>query len=626
MKKLGLFLFNNDNNHVDDYIRHLLEDITPNLSHLCVIINNNGDNEVHVHDVFEEYTDDIFITDKFKNMDIWKEVIVNYIGLNKLINYDEIILFDDSFFGPIYPFKEIFNNTDNINLDFWTILSNGLDDKLNSSNLQFIAFRNNLIKSADFKEFWMSIDNKNFKNKNCENYFINYFSNSGFKWKNYLEIINNELNNVEPLFSIFDVFNSVSSYKLPLINIKPFILPKKTHLTYTNGLDLSLTMDYLNQNTNYDVSLIYRHLLKIIDPNTVVNLLNLKKIIPKENFNKNYKSDKSIVVIAHIYYMDLLDYDFMYLRNIPDYIDIIITTDDNDKKVYIEENYLSKLNNNSKVILVNSRGRDMSGLFVGCKDIIKNYDYFCFVHDKKSSQLKINLNATSFRDMLWENTLASEDYINYIIKSFDDNECLGLMVPPRLYYGAYFANFYNNHWIKPNLINAKKLINKMNISMDLNMNTFPLSLGNCFWAKYDALKPLFDLNLDYEDFPPEPMPVDGEISHAIERIYGHVAASQGFYTEFVMTDNYGSNEITNYPYMLSELLMIIRHRFDKKFRGYFFETFLNKFKRNLKDLDKSIRKRDKELKKLKNSNSWKLTKPLRTISFKFKSFKNKLLK
>ena len=622
MKRLGVFLYNNKN-PVDDYIQYLLDDITPNLSHLCVIMENNMNNK----DLFKKYSEDIFINNDKKSMDIWKEVIVNYIGFDQLINYDEVILFDDSFFGPIYPFKEIFHNINNVNLDFWTIMSNGIDNDFNKGNLQFIAFRNKLIKSKEFKEFWLNIKNKSFKNKNSENYLINYFSKLGFEWENYLDVINNcESNESNSYFSIFDLNNFIIDCESPLISIKPFTLPKKTHLKYHNGLDLSSTMDYLNQNTNYDVSLIYNHLLKIMDPNALVNLLNLKKIIPKKNLNSDYKSNKSIAVIAHLYYVDLLDYDFKYLRNIPDYIDIIITTDDIDKKVLIENSYLSKLNNKSRVILVNSRGRDMSGLFVGCKDIIKNYDYFCFVHDKKSGFNEYYLTGFSFRDILWENTLASKDYINSIIKNFDDNDSLGLIVPPRIHHSTYFKAFYYNYWLS-NVNEINKLFDEMNIDAKLNLKELPLPIGNCFWAKYDALKPLFDLNLDYEDFDPEPMPHDGTISHALERIYGHVAASKGFYTEIFMTDEYGSNEITNYPYMLSDLLSVIINKFvDKKVLYYSFEEFLNKFKKDLNKLDKNIRKKDKELNELKNSTSWKITKPLRIISFKFKSFKNKLLK
>lgn len=632
MKKLGIFLLNNDC-LVEDYIQYLLDDITPNLSHLCVIINGNISN---IDDVFENYTEDIFINNGFKNIDIWREVIINHIGFNQLVKFDEIILFDDSFFGPIYSFKEIFNNMDSINLDLWTILSNGIDDKFNSFNLQFIVFKNNLIKSDEFKDFWLNIDSNSIKNKNNENFIINYFSQLGFIWKNYLECINNlELTKREPFFSIFDVHNLINYYKLPLINIKPFTLPKKIHLDYHNGLDLSRVMNYLTKKTDYDVSLIYTYLLKFIDPNALVNLLNLKKIIPKENINTNYESDKSIVVIAHIYYEDLLDYDFSYLSNIPDYIDIVITIDEIEKKILIEENYLSKLKNNSKVILVNSRGRDMAGLFVGCKDIIGHYDYFCFIHDKKSSYFNYHLIGSSFRDIIWENVLYSEDYINSIVASFDEIDSLGLIVPPRVYHSTYFTSFYKKYWLA-NIKEIEKLFAKMNLDVELNLKELPLPIGNCFWAKFDALKPLFDLDWSYEDFHPEPLPIDGTVSHALERIYAHVAASQGFYTEIVMTEDFGSNELTNYPYMFSETLKITQKRFGKFPKFLSFNEFLNNFKKKLDNLDKldkeiikkdkKIIKKDKELTEMKNSNSWKLTKPFRMFTFKLNSLKKRLIK
>ena len=48
MKKLGIFLYNNQNGSVEEYIQFLLADIAPNLSHLCVVINdelNSADNK-----------------------------------------------------------------------------------------------------------------------------------------------------------------------------------------------------------------------------------------------------------------------------------------------------------------------------------------------------------------------------------------------------------------------------------------------------------------------------------------------------------------------------------------------------------------------------------------------------
>ena len=623
MNRLGLFLFSDSENTVDDYIYYLLDDLTQNTSQLCVIVNDN-----QCKKFFKRYTDDIIVNSKFDtNIEIWKDVLINHFTFDELEKFDEIVLFDNSFFGPIYPFEEIFTEMDDVKLDFWTILNGDNNEKSyscssHSCNFQFIVFRNSLIKTADFKKYWMNINEFDVKNLNYETVFIDYFTNLGYNWNNYLNI-NNKFSENETNNFVFNIYDLVVQSKLPLINIKPFTLSKKMHLDYNLGLDLSLTMNYLNQDTDYDVSLIYNYLLRVIDANVLVNSLNLRKIIPKDNINKNYKSAKKIVVICHIYFTDLLDYTFNYLKNIPDYIDVVITTDSKDKQDYIEKNLSYSLKNKSQVILVNPRGRDMAGLFVGCKNIINKYDYFCFMHDKKSAGNDHITVESSFRDNIWENMLASEDYINSIVKDFDENYNLGLIVPPSIYHGTYFNAYSHKYWIVDGgLVKdydlSEELLEKMDINVIISKNDPPLSIGNCFWAKVDALKPLFDLDWDYDDFPPEPMPGDGTVSHALERIYGYVAASQRYYTKFVMTEEYGGSELTNFQYMFIETLQVLMDNFNELSKSNSaYNSFLNKLAHDLNQFNKSqriINEKNKEINILKNSTSWKVTKPLRKVS------------
>ena len=49
-----------------------------------------------------------------------------------------------------------------------------------------------------------------------------------------------------------------------------------------------------------------------------------------------------------------------------------------------------------------------------------------------------------------------------------------------------------------------------------------------FWARPEALKPLIRLNLHDDDFPAEPLPIDGTILHTLERIIPFAAAEAGF--------------------------------------------------------------------------------------------------
>ena len=49
-----------------------------------------------------------------------------------------------------------------------------------------------------------------------------------------------------------------------------------------------------------------------------------------------------------------------------------------------------------------------------------------------------------------------------------------------------------------------------------------------FWARPEALKPLFDLKLGWDDYPEEPVPIDGTMLHALERLFPVICQHAGF--------------------------------------------------------------------------------------------------
>ena len=53
---------------------------------------------------------------------------------------------------------------------------------------------------------------------------------------------------------------------------------------------------------------------------------------------------------------------------------------------------------------------------------------------------------------------------------------------------------------------------------------FIFPVGSMFWARTSALAPLINLNLDWDDYPEEPMPIDGTSLHAIERLFSLVVS------------------------------------------------------------------------------------------------------
>jgi lipopolysaccharide biosynthesis protein len=49
-----------------------------------------------------------------------------------------------------------------------------------------------------------------------------------------------------------------------------------------------------------------------------------------------------------------------------------------------------------------------------------------------------------------------------------------------------------------------------------------------FWARVDALRPIFAGQFGWEDYPEEPLPYDGTLLHAIERLLPFVAQKTGY--------------------------------------------------------------------------------------------------
>ena len=279
---------------------------------------------------------------------------------------------------------------------------------------------------------------------------------------------------------------------------------------------------------------------------------HLDYIISEKKRNSKWINEKKIAVIAHVNYSALINYCFKYISNIPNYIDIYITTKGTENIQVISKKIEKLGRNNIKIVVPQDRGREISALLVACKDYLLNYDYLCFVHDKKKNKGEAYITVgQSFCDLLWENTLKSQFYIENVIDTLEKEENLGLLSPPAPYLSDFFTiGFYP--WCD-SFMQTKLLKERLKLNCILDEKKQPFILGTTFWCKVDALRPLFEAGLTYDDFANEPMPEDDTISHGIERIFPYVAQSQGYYSGIMMTEEYASLYKSNYKFMLKKI-------------------------------------------------------------------------
>ena len=75
---------------------------------------------------------------------------------------------------------------------------------------------------------------------------------------------------------------------------------------------------------------------------------------------------------------------------------------------------------------------------------------------------------------------------------------------------------------------ADDLAAKLGLKLPLpNHLDFPQ--GTMFWVRPKAIKSMIDLGLRWTDYPAEPVPIDGTMLHALERLVPFVVAQEGFF-------------------------------------------------------------------------------------------------
>jgi glycosyltransferase involved in cell wall biosynthesis len=171
--------------------------------------------------------------------------------------------------------------------------------------------------------------------------------------------------------------------------------------------------------------------------------------------------------------------------------------------------------------IVPNRGRDIGPFIEVLKThIVGKYDIVGHIHGKRSPHahsLGPNVGEI-WRVFLWEHLIGPEvAAADIIVEALRADPALGLVFPE-----------------DPNIIGwdenrpfAEDLARQMGFATPLPQHIdFPV--GTMFWARTEAMQPLLRLNLTWEDYPPEPLPVDGSMLHALERLLPGVAAAAGF--------------------------------------------------------------------------------------------------
>ncbi len=335
-------------------------------------------------------------------------------------------------------------------------------------------------------------------------------------------------------------YESVVNYGYPFLARECFEEKK----IMSHMLDLSLRRLFDAYKESETINEAWDYAIKYLDPISLKKLLHLNYVIPNtleflNDQNNVIDCKKKVAVFAHLFYEDLFEESIKYLKNVPKSIDIYLSTTEKsiDKLRSLARTHSLKI---KKITSAGTRGRDAGALLVSFAPYTQKYDYFCFLHDKKSSGgLSPDIEGESFRRLLWDNLLGCSKNINYIIRLMEDNRYLGLLCSPVPIMGTYANNLVGKEWTVCYNVTVR-LAKRLDLKISMDKNKHPFSMGMGFWCKKDALIQLLEYPWKYDDFPEEPIKLDGEINHAIERILIYLIKYNGYYSAHIITQEYSA--------------------------------------------------------------------------------------
>lgn len=199
IRRAGIFVFYDKDGIVDRYVEYLLQDLNQNLDKLVIICN--GKLSVAGREKLQKLCDQLYVREN-TGLDAagFQEGLLRVYGWDELEKYDEVVLANDTFYGPFQPFLGIFKEMSTRDVDFW-----GMTEHLEAvapgfnmagicpSHLQtyFIAIRSSMIKSREFHEYWEKMpiysDFSQVVRKH-ETVFTQYFRDRGFCGEAYVDL------------------------------------------------------------------------------------------------------------------------------------------------------------------------------------------------------------------------------------------------------------------------------------------------------------------------------------------------------------------------------------------------------------------------------------------------------
>lgn len=540
-KRMAIFVFYDKDNIVDEYVYFLLAEIKKVVSYLTVVCNGNISEKDHWR--MREFAEDVFERENIGfDAGAIKDVILNYVGIEKIKNYKELLITNDTVYGPLYPLSEVFKRMEGENVDFWGLTQTGNPRFLQS---YFLVVRENMLHSTDFQNFWEQM-----RYYSCfrdvlrfyERRFTPYFEEKGYNWTSYISVDKYKEKCYEeflnPYYHLFDE-TLKNKNRMPFLKRKPMANKYSFQLGHVGILfkNYIAAVQSIAKQKYFDFSMVWNNLLRVYPLHDIQIGCNLTYVL--ETGKKSVSCMKDVLLVVKVntelFLPELTEKcnNFAKIANV---------------WVYADDDILQRLEPEmpSAVRLISSDRNEDASICSGILENNEDYRYICWLDTRDYMQDNLSYAERKGRYICYiENLCENEGYIARVRCLLEREEQLGMLFPPQFFEKQMQKD-------KENKARLQDFCKELNISVPLPEETSFMNNIHSFWIKRklaeDFVKRSKRCSVCLKDFE------SGLIGEAL----ACYAQTKGYYAGIVKCSEYATVEAADKEEYLFEKMELLR--------------------------------------------------------------------
>lgn len=542
---------------VEAYVSHALAGLRPHSAHLLVVVNGVLSDDGRAR--LEPVADEILVREN-RGFDIWghKDALDHLAG--RIDEYDELILTNDTWFGPVRPYAPVFDRMGASGADFWGMTDHAREEPnpFTGTGVLFyhlqsfwIAVRRRMFTSDEWKGYWRDLpDMPGYFDAvlKHEAVFTQHFANAGFTHD--VAFPSSDYPTDHPALFNPDLLLRDGC---PLLKRRPFF-------HYPTFLDRHAVIgrELLGEvaGYGYPIEMIWEDLARNVAPRVAnANTAALEVLTDRASSRAAGEDPPRIAILMHVEDIDGVPDALAHAKHLPVTSDLIVTVpstiDVEQVQAGLERDGAHEAFSRAQVREIPAPGANrMSSLLVACRDVLRGNGHDLIVRLVASSPRPESFNADRYmaRHQL-DNLLGSPGYASNILDLFAREQGLGGVFPPTAQFGtAHLGAGWGTMRRR-----GEELAADLGIRVPFDEVSPLAPYGGMMVFRPDALDILLGRNWRYEDYVANSAGAEAPLEEVQERLVAYAMGEKGYHCRTVLSMEHADISHTAMEFVLDQM-------------------------------------------------------------------------